>query len=71
MYTHKFEIVLNGYTIEGEITFTPDVLVKYDIPLELPLEQMERINIFFKSMKQLNYLGDMNIKKIELNEIEV
>ena len=69
MYTHKFEIVLNGYAIEGEICFSPDVCVKYDTALELPLEQMERINIFFKSMKQLNYLGEMNIKKIELNEI--
>lgn len=68
MYTHTFEIELNGYLLEGEISFVDDVEIKYNVSPELSLAQMERINIFFRAIKQLNFVGGRNVSRIEIVE---
>lgn len=68
MYTHTFELVLNGCRLEGEVSFNDEVKMKYNDAPELTLEQFERINIFFKAVKQLNAVACQNLVKIEISE---
>ena len=68
MYTHTFEIEVNGYTLEGDVSFSDTVEIKYDTPPELTLAQMERINLLFRSIQQLNCVCGPNVKKIEIIE---
>ena len=68
MYTHTFEIELNGYLLEGEISFGDDVEIKYNVSPELSLAQMERINIFFRAINQLNFVGGRAVSRIEIVE---
>ena len=73
VYTHNFELKLNGITYEGEIEYNEDGICSYEYENHpsFTLEQASLINKFFEVTHEIYKRFGYDFEAIEINKKSV